>query len=103
MSSPDFSIFMYGFRLDPEPIGKSVGAPLHCCQTAREWLLAVHLTCVYVAAKNVEVVPYKHLLQTMLQNVHGLLVTPDQAAKLELEVLVGLKWRLGPFFLRREC
>ena len=59
-------------------IRKPVGHPLHSCQTLRHWLLAVHLTCIYIAAKNVEMVPYKHLLRTMLQNVHGLEVTPDQ-------------------------
>ena len=86
----------------PCRVRKSVGAPLHQCQTARHWLLAVHLTCIYVAAKNVEVVPYVHLLQTMLQCLHGLIVTQDQAEDLELEVLVALEWRLGPFFLHHN-
>ena len=49
-----------------------------------------------------QVVPYKHLLRTMLQRLHGLLVTPEQAEKLELEVLIALEWRLGPFFLHRD-
>ena len=52
---PDFAPFMDGLPEMPLQCTKSVGAPLHQCQTARHWLLAVHLTCIYVAAKNVEV------------------------------------------------
>ena len=52
---PDFAPFMDGIPEMPLKCTKSVGAPLHQCQTARHWLLAVHLTCIYVAAKNVEV------------------------------------------------
>ena len=52
---PDFAPFMGGIPVLPLKSTKSVGAPLHQCQTARHWLLAVHLTCIYVAAKNVEV------------------------------------------------
>lgn len=79
-----------------------MGAPLHQCQGPRQWLLAVHLTCMYIAAKNLEVVPYRHLLRTMLERIHNLIVRPEQAEQLEMEVLVALDWRLGPFFLNRE-
>lgn len=102
-SCPDFAAFVEGIPDMPSKVSKSVGAPLHQCQTVRHWLLAVHLTCIYVAAKNVEMVPYKHLLRTMLQRLHGLMVTPEQVERLEMEVLVALDWRLGPFFLNRDC
>jgi len=46
-----------------------------------------------------QVVPYYHLLRTMLERLHNLVVTKDQAEALELECLVALDWRLGPFFL----
>jgi len=98
---PDFAPFVDGLPHSPR-VRKSVGAPLHCCQTTRHWLMAVHLTCIYLAAKNVEVVPYYHLLQTMLQRLHNLLVTKEQAEALELECLIALDWRLGPFFLHKD-
>ncbi len=64
-----------------------------CCR-----LTAIHLACIYIAAKNVEFVPYKKLLSTMLSHVHNREVAATAAADLELEVLQALQWRLGPFF-----
>lgn len=40
---------------------------------------AVQLACTYVAAKAVEFVPYKRLLQTMLTHVLGRAVPSDTA------------------------
>lgn len=51
-------------------------------------LTAVHLACIYIAAKNVEFVPYKKLLSTMLSHVHNQEVDANVAANLELEVSV---------------
>lgn len=89
-------------ELEDSPL-KSVGWPLHQSQGDRRWLLAVHLACIYIAAKNVEVVPYKHLLKTMLERLHGVPISAKQAERLELEVLMALDWRLGPYFLHRPC
>lgn len=47
----------------------------------------------------IEHVPYKNLLQTMLSDVHYAEVTAQQTADLEVEVLLALEWRLGPYFL----
>ena len=46
----------------------------------------MHLACIYIAAKNVEFVPYKKLLSTMLSHVHNQEVDANVAANLELEV-----------------
>lgn len=91
--SSRFAIFV----IDHPPVAKLL--------TLARRVLQVHLACIYVAAKNVEYVPYKRLLQTMLSHVHGCEVSPEAAAALELEVLQGLDWRLGPFFrtARRLC
>jgi hypothetical protein len=97
-ATPDFAAFVAATPGGAPPLAKSPGAPLHACQGARHWLSAVHLACIYVAAKNVEFVPYKRLLQTMLSHVHGCEVSAEAAAGLELEVLQGLDWRLGPFY-----
>ena len=77
----------------------SIGHPTHSWQSAKIYLMAVHLTCIYLAAKSVEAVPYKRLLQTMLTHVHERAVTREQAAALEMEVIQGLEWRLSPYFL----
>ena len=61
-------------------------------------LTAVHLACIYIAAKNVEFVPYKRLLSTMLSHIYNGEPPQDAAPQLELEVLHALEWRLGPFF-----
>ena len=65
------------------------------------WLALVHLTCIYLAAKNVEYVPYKNLLQTIIGNIYGAgscNVAPGLVAELELECLHAMDWRLGPFY-----
>lgn len=66
---------------------------MHACR-----LTAVHLACIYIAAKNVEFVPYKRLLSTMLSHIYNGEPPQDAAPQLELEVLHALDWRLGPFF-----
>ena len=84
-----------------------LGEPFQPVETGGEYtsrptrarLAAVYLACVHVAAKNVDTVPYRCLLATMLANLCGVEgVSPAAAAALELDVLVGLGWRLGPFF-----
>ena len=77
-----------------------VGSPSKAATaSARARLAAVFLACVHVAAKNVDAVPYRRLLGTMLANLYGLDGVPAAAAAaLELDVLVGLGWRLGPYF-----
>ena len=97
-ATPDFAPFVAATPAVAPALPKSPGVPLHTCQGPRHWLTAVHLACIYVAAKNVEYVPYKRLLQTMLSHVHGCEVSAEAAAALEVEVLQGLDWRLGPFF-----
>ena len=61
---------------------------------------ALWLACVLVAAKNVERVPFSRLLPTMLGWLRGASspAPAAAAAALELDVLVALEWRLGPFF-----
>ena len=63
----------------------------------RRWLTALALTCVLLAAKNLDRVPYRGLHATMLSMVCGAPVKPAAAVALELRVLSALSWRLGPF------
>ena len=77
----------------------SIGHPTHTWQSTKIYVMAVHLTCIYLAAKSVEMVPYKRLLQTMLTHVHERAVSRAQAEALEMEIIKGLEWRLSPYFL----
>lgn len=64
---------------------------------SRCWLTALALTCVLLAAKNFDHVPYRGLHATMLSAICGAPVDPASALALELRVLAALGWRLGPF------
>ena len=94
--SPAAHTFGFGAAVKPAtPDAASSAAP----STSRTRLSAVYLACVHVAAKNIDTVPYRRLLATMLANLYGVpAIPPAAAASLELDVLVGLGWRLGPYF-----
>ncbi|EIE20355.1 hypothetical protein COCSUDRAFT_48484 [Coccomyxa subellipsoidea C-169] len=97
-ATPEFAAFVAATPVEPtahatRPIGSA-----HVHLGPKHWLTAIHLACIYIAAKNVEFVPYKKLLSTMLSHVHNREVHTTAAAELELEVLQALQWRLGPFF-----
>ena len=63
----------------------------------RRWLTALALTCVLLAAKNLDRVPYRGLHAAMLSLTCACCVSPASAMDLELRVLSALGWRLGPF------
>ncbi len=63
----------------------------------RRWLTALALTCVLLAAKNLDRVPYRGLHAAMLSLTCARRVSPASAMDLELRVLSALGWRLGPF------
>lgn len=66
--------------------------------TTNAWLTLIILTCIYLAAKVIEHVPYKNLLSTMMSYSYGAEVHQHWAAELELEILQALDWRLGPVY-----
>ena len=69
----------------------SIGYPTHTCQSAKIYCMAIHLTCIYLAAKSVEMVPFKRLLQTMLSHVHERQVgLPRHAAACQCWGLLGV-------------
>jgi hypothetical protein len=78
------------------PAGRLGGAP-RALPDGRRWLAALALTCVLLAAKNLEAVPFRGLHAAMLTVVCGAAIAPAAAADLELRVLAALGWRLGPF------
>jgi hypothetical protein len=56
---------------------------------------------MYIATKVADQVHATRLLPAMLQAVAGrsCVVTPAQAAEVEIKCLEGLGWRLGPHFV----
>ncbi|KAL6771109.1 hypothetical protein ACKKBF_B33950 [Auxenochlorella protothecoides x Auxenochlorella symbiontica] len=61
-------------------------------------LLSVYVTCVYMALKVSDRVKHTGMLSAMLTDMLGRRVHSWQAVQLEVECLVGLTWRLGPYF-----
>ncbi|KAK9829443.1 hypothetical protein WJX72_005896 [[Myrmecia] bisecta] len=99
-ANPCWAAFVHNVTCEPTTmLRKPVGAAFHRALSDEHWLAAVHITCIYLAAKNCETLQYKRLLQTMLTHIHACPISMDQAAALELECLQALEWRLGPFFL----
>ncbi|CAK0782514.1 hypothetical protein CVIRNUC_005732 [Coccomyxa viridis] len=96
-STPEFAAFVAATPMEGGSVKAPIGAA-HRHLGAKHWLTAVHLACIYIAAKNVEFVPYKRLLSTMLSHIYNGEPPQDAAPQLELEVLHALEWRLGPFF-----
>ena len=64
------------------------------------WMTLIHLTCMYLAAKILEYVPFKNLLNTIMELIYGCPVPALWVSRLEREVLHALDYRLGPVFLK---
>lgn len=104
LSSPQFCDFMlpleeYPLSSRPKPLVGAIHAKY--LPTNEAWLTLIHLTCIYIAAKNLEYVPCKNMLQTMMAHIYGAdpcNVATDLVTELELECLAALDWRLGPFY-----
>jgi hypothetical protein len=67
------------------------------------WVVSVFLTCVYIATKVVDHVEFNDMLLDMLRTVLGpscvgAALCPAEAARLELEILFALDWRMSPLF-----
>lgn len=75
-----------------------VGATIKAFCPPHQWVMAVLLVCIFVAAKNVEALRYRRLLPSMLSHALNLDVQPAQATIVEMECLQALEWRLGPHF-----
>ncbi|KAL0033563.1 hypothetical protein WJX79_003792 [Trebouxia sp. C0005] len=104
LESAQFCDFM--LPMEVLPLGQTakplVGA-IHAkyLPTKEAWLTLIHLTCIYLAAKVLEYVPCKNMLQTMMAHVYGAEpcnVSKDVVTHLELECLQALDWRLGPVY-----
>ena len=103
-SSPDYSHYVQVAEEFPKEQINSffIGVRHALSLTTNAWLTLMFLTCIYLAAKVLEQVPYKHLLSTMMSHIYGSEVHSDRGAELEIEVLQALDWRLGPVYSNSE-
>ncbi len=53
-SCPDFAPLVEGNCMDPEPLEQPLAEELRQLTNPKQWLMALHLTCTYLAAKNVD-------------------------------------------------
>ena len=104
VASPQFCDFMLPMEVLPlEKAPKPLVGLIHAkyLPTNEAWLTLIHLTCIYLAAKVLEYVPCKNMLQTMMGHIYGAEpcnVSKELVSQLELECLQALDWRLGPVY-----
>lgn len=102
LASPDFCAFMLPIDVyPPQKERKPLVGAIHVKHLPNNdaWLTLIYLTCIYLAAKNVEHAPHKHLLRTMMAHMYGTDpcdMATDLVVELELECLQALDWRLSP-------
>ncbi|CAL8466086.1 g5622 [Coccomyxa elongata] len=95
---PDFAPLVEGVCIDPEPLARPLAQELRSLTNPKQWLMALHLCCNYLAAKNIDKVMFRNLLTLILSHAHGEALPTSVALSLEIELLEALRWRLGPFF-----
>ncbi|CAK0785963.1 hypothetical protein CVIRNUC_009176 [Coccomyxa viridis] len=100
---PDFAPLVAGICVAPDPLERPLAEELRQLTHPKQWLMALHLTCTYLAAKNVDKVLYRSLLTLILSHAHGDALPARVGANLEAEILKGLRWRLGPFLHSVPC
>ena len=54
---PDFAPLVEGICVAPDPLERALAEELRALTHPKQWLMALHLTCTYLAAKNVDKVP----------------------------------------------
>ena len=63
--------------------------------TPEAWLRLVHLTCIYLAAKYLDFVPYRNMLQTIMSHMYNYNIGKEWVTRMGLDCLTGLQWDLS--------
>lgn len=103
--SPEFSAFVVSQEQHPVPrqlYQPLVGAVHANFLNDEAWLTLIHLTCIYLAAKVLEYVPCKNMLQTIMSHIYDYPVATQWVEQLEREVCSALEWRLGPIYSTKQ-
>lgn len=84
---PDFAPLVEGVCMDPEPLARPLAQELRSLTNPKQWLMALHLCCNYLAAKNIDKVhsPGAHpcsLTQPSCQVCRSLLDSPRRMASM---------------------
>ena len=103
-ANPEFGAFV--MTSEQLPVAKKPCQPLVGSVHANflndeAWLTLIHLTCIYLAAKVLEYVPCKNMLQTIMSHIYDYQVAPQWVELLESEILNALEWQLGPVYSTR--
>lgn len=100
-NSPEYSWYVKTAEAFPaEQITSSFGMRHAESLNTESWMTLIFLTCTCLAAKVLEKVPCSNLLTAMMSFIYGSEVYSDWGAKLEMEILKALDWRLGPVYSR---
>lgn len=51
---PDFAHLVEGVVMDAEPLNRPLASQLRTLTNPKQWLMALHLTCTYLATKNID-------------------------------------------------
>lgn len=76
-SCADFAPLVEGNCMDPEPLEQPLAEELRQLTNPKQWLMALHLTCTYLAAKNIDKV---ELTSQQAAAMHSRHLVPDAAA-----------------------
>ena len=104
ISHPSFIGLVRGLTFE-EP-GKPLVGAIHAPHLSNEvWLTLIHLTCTYIAAKNVAPISSRCTLRGIISHIYGVesrAVDPELSSDLEIQCLEALDWELGPSVVQQE-
>ena len=94
---PSFNIMVEALTFE-EP-GKPLVGAIHAPYLSNEvWLTLIHLTCTYIAAKNLAYIPWRGSLRTIMGHIYGVQpyeIDPELSRDLEIQCLEALDWKVG--------
>lgn len=105
LASPEYSPYVMSQEQHPSPRQQQhplVGAVHANFLNDEAWLTLMHLACIYLAAKVLEFVPCKNMLQTIMSHIYDYPVATQWVHQLEAEILSALEFRLGPVYSNKQ-
>ena len=103
-SHPTFIGLVRGLTF-AEP-GKPLVGAIHVPYLSNEvWLTLIHLTCTYIAAKNLANTPSRCSLRAIVSHIYGVdscTIDPELSSDIEIQCLEALDWRLGAPAVQQE-
>ena len=89
-----------------EEPGKPLVGAIHVQHLSNEvWLTLIHLTCTYIAAKNLAQTPLRCSVRAIMSRIYGVesrAVDPELSLDLEIQCLEALDYKLAPSIVQQE-